>query len=398
MRFKEFKIVTEKIDSIGNFRSSFSDVPGFSDIILRGVSTKDEPEGDGKTPGQATNQGNGYTSDNDLSGANVYTVGDSHAVAIATHGGKGWVSKAIGGKTSIDKGVQAAVNEIPTNSIIVVSAGANDAANNTRRMQEGERYKTPEQIAADVASLVALAKTRSPYVYFVLFPNGTKPDAPGIQRYYSGKFTEKVRAAIKSAINVPMFDLNGATLYDGVHANAEGYKSIASQIRASLPKPKAVAQTNKVGSYSSGGTGLGETGNAKEAVQYFISKGWTPAQAAGIVGNLQAESGANLQTNAVGDGGQAYGIAQWHPDRQANFKRAFGKDIRQSRFKEQLAFVQWELENTESRAAAELRKATTPQQAAAIVDQFYERSSGAHRGKRIANAQALVPSSSTRVA
>lgn len=150
--------------------------------------------------------------------------------------------------------------------------------------------------------------------------------------------------------------------------------------------------------YSTQGPGVGETGSAKQAVQYFISKGWTPAQAAGIVGNLQAESGADLKTNAVGDGGQAYGIAQWHPDRQAKFKRAFGKDIRQAGFKEQLAFVQWELENSEANAAAQLKKAKTPQQAAAAFDQYYERSSGAHRGKRIANALALAPTSSSTVA
>lgn len=143
------------------------------------------------------------------------------------------------------------------------------------------------------------------------------------------------------------------------------------------------------------GPGVRETGNAREAVNFFISKGWSPAQAAGIVGNLQAESGAHLVTNAVGDGGLAYGIAQWHPDRQAKFKKAFGKDIRQAGFKDQLAFVQWELDNSESNAAQQLRKTTTPKDAAVAFDQYYERSSGAHRGKRIAFAQSL---SSTAVA
>jgi hypothetical protein len=64
------------------------------------------------------------------------------------------------------------------------------------------------------------------------------------------------------------------------------------------------------------GPGVGETGSSKEAMDFFISKGYTPEQAAGIVGNLQAESGANLRTDAVGDQGRAYGIAQWHKPRQ----------------------------------------------------------------------------------
>lgn len=162
----------------------------------------------------------------------------------------------------------------------------------------------------------------------------------------------------------------------------------------------ASGSTSNAGSldYSAVGPGVGETGSAKQAMQFFTSKGWTPAQAAGIVGNLQAESGANLKTNAVGDGGKAYGIAQWHPDRQANFKKAFGKDIRQAGFNDQLAFVQWELEHTELAAAEKLRQARTPQEAAAIFDRYYERSSGAHIKNRVANSVALAPTSSTRVA
>lgn len=136
--------------------------------------------------------------------------------------------------------------------------------------------------------------------------------------------------------------------------------------------------------------GVGETGSTKEAVDFFISKGWTQEQAAGIVGNLQAESGASLRTDAVGDGGKAYGIAQWHPDRQAKFQQLYGKPIQQAGFKEQLEYVNWELNNTEKRAGDALRAATDAQSAAAIVDQYYERSSGAHRQQRMANAQALV--------
>lgn len=145
------------------------------------------------------------------------------------------------------------------------------------------------------------------------------------------------------------------------------------------------------------GSGVGETGSAKEAMKFFVSKGWTKEQAAGMVGNLQAESGADLKTNAVGDGGRAYGIAQWHPDRQADFRRAFGKDIRQSGFKEQLEFVQWELENTETNAANKLKRTKTAEQAAWIFDEYYERSSGAHRQRRIDNALALASKSTSTV-
>lgn len=111
--------------------------------------------------------------------------------------------------------------------------------------------------------------------------------------------------------------------------------------------------------------------SARQAVAYFVSQGWTTAQAAGIAANLQAESG--FRVDAVGDGGQAYGIAQWHPPRQADFARAMGKDIRGSTLDEQLAFVQWELTNTEKRAGDKLAACLTANEAGACVSRFYER-------------------------
>ena len=143
------------------------------------------------------------------------------------------------------------------------------------------------------------------------------------------------------------------------------------------------------------GAAAGSTGNAKKAVEYFIAKGWTPEQSAGIVGNLQAESGANLKIDAVGDGGLAYGIAQWHPPRQANFTKAYGKNIRGSTLEDQLAFIQWELDNTESKAASWLKRAKTTDEAAWVFDKYYERSAGLHTSQRVANAAALLPSTAT---
>src|SRR5690606_17919333 len=51
-------------------------------------------------------------------------------------------------------------------------------------------------------------------------------------------------------------------------------------------------------------------GRIDEAMGFFESKGWTRAQAAGIVGNLQAESGVDPNRRQNG-GGPGYGLAQW---------------------------------------------------------------------------------------
>lgn len=140
-----------------------------------------------------------------------------------------------------------------------------------------------------------------------------------------------------------------------------------------------------------------ESKEGKQALEFFMKQGWTKEQASGIVANLMTESGANLSTTAVGDRGKAYGIAQWHPDRQRLFKTKFGKDIRESTLEEQLQFVQWELKNNEYKAGARLAQATTAQEAAAVTDKLYERSSGEARGKRVDIATVLASDVATQL-
>jgi len=111
---------------------------------------------------------------------------------------------------------------------------------------------------------------------------------------------------------------------------------------------------------------------AYKAYQYFKSKGWTAAQASGLVASLDAESGFDFR-NDTGDHGRAYGIAQWHKKRQDDFARQFGHSIRNSTFDEQLQFVQWELVNTEKNAGNELKASKDAESAGGSVSLFYER-------------------------
>jgi hypothetical protein len=144
------------------------------------------------------------------------------------------------------------------------------------------------------------------------------------------------------------------------------------------------------GAVSSVSTGGSASGNAKIALDFFMQQGWTPEQAAGIVANLQAESGQNLNPAALNPKEQAYGIAQWRGSRKRDFEQEMGRPINGSSLDDQLKFVQWELTNTEKQAGARLKAAKSAAEAAAIIDQFYERSAGIHRQKRIASANSLV--------
>jgi hypothetical protein len=109
-----------------------------------------------------------------------------------------------------------------------------------------------------------------------------------------------------------------------------------------------------------------------QAMAFFKRKGWTHNQAAGIVANLKIES--SLNPKAVGDHGQAYGIAQWHLDRQAEFKRVFGKDIRASTLTEQFEFQNYELtQGLEQKAGRLLRGARSAYEAARLFSDYCER-------------------------
>ena len=142
--------------------------------------------------------------------------------------------------------------------------------------------------------------------------------------------------------------------------------------------------------YSGDQRAVGSSANAAAAMKFFQSAGYTKEQAAGIVGNLQVESGRDLNTRAVGDGGKAKGVAQWHPDRQAKFRELTGKDVMDATLEEQLKFVDWELKNTHKQAGDMLRQAKNAAEAAQLVDRHYEVSAGLHTAKRMASADLLA--------
>jgi hypothetical protein len=123
---------------------------------------------------------------------------------------------------------------------------------------------------------------------------------------------------------------------------------------------------------TNGEMSAGVNGNTTSAVQFFESRGWSHAQALGIAANLQSES--QVDPTAVGDNGKAYGIAQWHKDRQDAFQKWAGNWIGNSTLEQQLGFVEYELrQGGEKQAGAALSGANTPEQAASVVSRLYER-------------------------
>jgi hypothetical protein len=105
----------------------------------------------------------------------------------------------------------------------------------------------------------------------------------------------------------------------------------------------------------------------EQVFNYFRSQGLSAAQAAGIVGNLQQESG--LDPSAPG----GY-LAQWLGARLTGLERfASSRRTPVTSPQVQAEYIWQELNTTESPALAALRRTTTPAAAAAAFSSLYER-------------------------
>lgn len=115
---------------------------------------------------------------------------------------------------------------------------------------------------------------------------------------------------------------------------------------------------------------MNEYAIAEVLYEYFIKVGLTSAQACGVVAQADAESGFNTQ--ARGDGGEAHGLFQMHPDRIALIK-AHGFDMTSPSALVQAEGVWWELQNSETEALGQLRASHSAYQAGHAMSVYYER-------------------------
>lgn len=119
--------------------------------------------------------------------------------------------------------------------------------------------------------------------------------------------------------------------------------------------------------------------NEETAMQFFVDNGFTPAQAAGIVGNLIRESGIRPQAINPGDGNDgsdSTGIAQWNSTRLTdlqNFAAARGSDV--NSLDTQLNFILHEFNTTETAARDQLLNSTNVADATVAFSK-YERYQG----------------------
>ncbi|GEM_PF-2251534 len=137
--------------------------------------------------------------------------------------------------------------------------------------------------------------------------------------------------------------------------------------------------------------GAGEQVQAKQLYDFFLEHGFSPAQASGILGNIQTES--SFRTNAYNSNEGAIGLCQWEGSRRVALEQFAQQDGQKYGESGNTALMDWrvqadfiihELNTSESGAMAALKAAQTPEQAAIAFQSQYERS--ASLGNRAANA------------
>ena len=123
----------------------------------------------------------------------------------------------------------------------------------------------------------------------------------------------------------------------------------------------------------SGGPNLNGSGNVQQAYNYFLGKGLSDFQAAGVIGNLAQESGVNPQSNQSG-GGPGRGIAQWTVDQRWTGVLALAKQRNKppTDLGVQLDYMWQELTGGYSSALAGLKSSTDVTSATTIFEQKYE--------------------------
>jgi hypothetical protein len=155
------------------------------------------------------------------------------------------------------------------------------------------------------------------------------------------------------------------------------------------------AQTAPVGA-----AGNTPSGPARTAFNYFVRKGLSPVQAAGIVGNLQQESGINPLS--VQRGGPGRGIAQWllHQrwdrtpnDNLASFARQHGGSA--NSLNTQLDFIWYELTTFPRYGLGTLRAARTIAAATRAFQDHFEACGKCAVGQRVTFAERVLRSSGT---
>lgn len=202
---------------------------------------------------------------------------------------------------------------------------------------------------------------------------------------FSADIDDEDERASRESLQGPLRQLRGIDNYRAVlEYEASNPPASANAPSASgSESPPAPGETARPGRVVA-------TGVAGQLGQSLTQQGLPAHVVAGFLGNIQQESSFNPRGS--GDGGTAHGYAQWRAERVTNFQRTVGVHPRDATPAQTARFIKWEMDNPGQAGMTVAQRdqilgARTAEEAARLIDRFYERSDGRHREQRARNAR-----------
>jgi len=196
-----------------------------------------------------------------------------------------------------------------------------------------------------------------------LNPNPSKEE---IAKYYLDNNMSTNSNYLDNFFNIPT-----STQSVAEKSSIKSEYNIKELLKTSYEQLPKISSTPNIEQYSNT-TNIPKSERGTYIMSYLMNKGLTKEQSAGILGNLHAES--NLNTEAVGDGGYSFGIAQWHKGRFDKLKKfAIENKKSVSDLNLQLDFLWHELQTSENSSFKKLITAKTVNEAAKTFAHEFER-------------------------
>lgn len=376
----------------------------------------------------------GTPATNTTAGGGLYYVGDSIGEGLKAAGlesqltAKGYTpkvnadqSRSITGKgtntrTSGIEAVQGDIEFIKTANVVVIELGTNPENNFGANLDNMLQIITSANPAARIyyvdvaASPAAAGRIGAAATNKVIYQHAATAGTQVISRfkiYYPNGDPQTYSGA-----DAPAHPFDSL----GVHATSgQDYQLLNDAILAGIGQSAPASSGSSscsclaVGGAAGGSTGtLSGSDNQQKAFNYFVSKGFSPQQAGGIVGNLIAESGVNpkrVQSTKTPEGDKdnitvndrtGYGIAQWtSAGRQqglVDFARARGLQI-EGDLPLQLDYLMKELTENYTDVYNGLKSATDLAAASSVFMTKFERpkdQSATAQAKRAAMGQQVL--------
>ncbi|WP_126977477.1 phage tail tip lysozyme [Frigidibacter oleivorans] len=250
------------------------------------------------------------------------------------------------------------------------------------QLKGGDIIGALEAVADELSDVFTELAVTNPLKNAILGTNyGTMQDVGGLQGIW-GRLTGQAPelTATASSMGVGSMNVTAATVV------------LNGSIAGMLGSPMAAMGATGIGAANVAAAPSMSGEIQRQIWEFFGGKGLAPHQIAGIMGNVQGESGFNPL--AVGDNGTSYGLFQHHAERGAGLLGSLGGMSGLGNVQGQLEYVWQELMSSEKEALQKLLSSTDVAGATSAWMTGFERPSDAAMAEswpsRLAAAEAAM--------